>query len=68
MNERHSESQLTSSSAAVRDEGTLELPRAFTHDLKVASTFIIVSVEVQIRVPVDTGCIWDKANKEGDRK
>lgn len=57
-----------SSSAAVRDEGTLELPCAFTHDLKVVSIFIIVSVEVQIRVTVYTGCIWDKANKEGYRK
>lgn len=39
-----------SSSAAVRDEGTLEIPRALTHDFKVASIFIIVSVEVQIHV------------------
>lgn len=59
-----------SSSAAVRDEGTLEIPRALTHDFKVASIFIIVSVEVQIHVWVSyclhwLQCIWDEANKEG---
>lgn len=47
-----------SSSAAVRDEGTLELPHASTHDLKLASIFIIVSVEARLRVWVSYWLHW----------